>query len=130
MEAGVVVTETTSVSVPLDELVIPENYNRSKILDSGIDLMASKDLSKGRFYFFSYWQLIRVIEKFYFQTDLDKTVIEAIAKLLDASNDWERLVDKLDIGLSSMRGVFDKQSSPTSYLLRNLDVSFAAVVYW
>jgi hypothetical protein len=53
-----------------------------------------------------------------------------MAKLLDASNDWERLVDKLDIGLSSMRGVFDKQSSPTSYLLRNLDVSFPAVVYW
>ena len=70
MEAGVVVTETTSVSVPLDELVIPENYNRSKILDSGIDLMASKDLSKGRFYLFSYWQLFRVIENILFSNRL------------------------------------------------------------
>ena len=70
MEAGVVVSETTSVSVPLDELVIPENYNRSKILDSGIDLMASKDLSKGRFYLFSYWQLFRVIENILFSNRL------------------------------------------------------------
>jgi hypothetical protein len=129
VEAGVVVTETTSVSVPLDESEIPENYNRSKILDSGIDLMASKDLSKGRCYLFGYWQLTHELSKiFHFQIDLDKTVIEAMAKVLDASNDWERLVDTLDIGLSSMRGVFDKQSSPTSYLLRNLDVSCPAVV--
>jgi hypothetical protein len=70
VEAGVVGAETTSVSIPLVESEIPDNYNRSKILDSGIDLMASKDLSKGRCYLFSYWQLVRVIGNILFSNRL------------------------------------------------------------
>jgi hypothetical protein len=46
-----------------------------------------------------------------------------LADILDSPNkEWEKLADSLDL-LLSMRSVLDKQQSPTTYLLSNMDVS-------
>jgi len=53
---------------------------------------------------------------------LDSGIINELATLLDGPDKkWEMLADSLNL-LSSMRSVFDKQTSPASYLLTNLDV--------
>ncbi|XP_046440832.1 nuclear factor NF-kappa-B p105 subunit-like isoform X2 [Daphnia pulex] len=74
--------------------------SNSRVLDSGIDLMTSKELPK----------------------ELDKRIISDLANILDSPNkEWEQLADSLDL-LLSMRTVLDKQQSPTTYLLSNMDL--------
>jgi hypothetical protein len=56
-------------------------------------------------------------------SELDKRIISDLANILDSPNKekWEQLADSLDL-LLSMRTVLDKQQSPTTYLLSNMDV--------
>ena len=55
--------------------------------------------------------------------ELDEQIISDLADILDSPNkEWEKLADSLDL-LLSMRSVLDKQQSPTTYLLSNMDVS-------
>ncbi len=56
--------------------------------------------------------------------ELDKRIIKQLADILDSPDkEWEKLADSLDL-LSSMRSVLDKQPSPTTYLLSNMDVRY------
>jgi hypothetical protein len=56
-------------------------------------------------------------------SELDKRSISDLANILDSPNkEWEQLADSLDL-LLSMRTVLDKQQSPTTYLLSNMDVN-------
>jgi hypothetical protein len=56
-------------------------------------------------------------------SELDKRIISELADILDSPNkEWEKLADSLDL-LLSMQSVLDKQESPTTYLLSNMDVS-------
>lgn len=80
--------------------VAEDGNSNCMIMDSGIDLMASKELPK----------------------ELDKRVISELAGILDSPNkEWEKLADSLDL-LLSMQTVLDKQPSPTTYLLSNMDL--------
>ena len=53
---------------------------------------------------------------------LDESVLAKVSLILDPSGKWLELARNLDI-LDGMESVFRKQSSPTTYLLNNLDVS-------
>ena len=91
-------------------------------LDSGLDLMTSKELSAGvsRNGLYRIWRLIL---KLMVWLELDGRVMDELARLLDDPlKACAKLADSLGI-LSSMQTVLEKQSSPTTYLLRNLDVS-------
>ncbi|XP_057374204.1 nuclear factor NF-kappa-B p105 subunit-like [Daphnia carinata] len=94
-------TGTLGETVGEGEKPVAEDGNANcVILDSGIDLMASKELPK----------------------ELDKRVISELAGILDSPNkEWEKLADSLDL-LLSMQTVLDKQPSPTTYLLSNMDL--------
>jgi len=87
-------------SVNLKSELLNDNKNCSQVVDSGIDLTATKECSE----------------------ELDPVVIENLAKLLDNPNrQWETLAKSLNI-FSGMSAILEKQASPTGYILTNLDV--------
>ena len=102
--------------------VISDTTSNSRVLDSGIDLMTSKEFPKGNLQIHN-----NIYYNFYTNnthfSELDKRIINELAEILDSPNkEWEKLADSLDL-LLSMRSVLDKQQSPTTYLLSNIDVN-------
>lgn len=98
--------------------------SNSRVLDSGIDLMTSKELPKGNLpiHYNIFTSSFYNMNNTHF-SELDKRIISDLANILDSPNkEWEQLADSLGL-LLSMRTVLDKQQSPTTYLLSNMDVT-------
>ena len=66
----------------------------------------------------------------YVNQELDSETIGELAEILDSpSKGWAKLADSFGM-FQSMGAVIMKQTSPTTYLLENLDVSFTWSSYF